>query len=67
MPKEFSYIMEELLHTPEAEINKHKYYAQIIHSVIDIGFADEMITGIDRSLEKQIRREQNRAFREEAR
>ena len=30
-------------------------------------FADEMITGIDRSLEKQIRREQNRAFREEAR
>ncbi len=46
MPKEFSYIMEELLHTPEAEINKHKYYAQIIHSVIDIGFADEMITAL---------------------
>ena len=30
-------------------------------------FADEMITGIDKSLEKQIRREQNRASRDEAR
>jgi len=30
-------------------------------------FADGMITGIDKSLEKQIRREQNRASRDEAR
>ena len=46
MPREFSYIMEELLHTPEAEINKHEYYAEIIRSVIETGFAEEMITAL---------------------
>ncbi len=46
MPREFSYIMEELLHTPEAEINKHEYYAEIIRSVIETGFAEEMIIAL---------------------
>ncbi len=43
MPKEFSYIMEELLHNHISEINKHEYYKGIIRSVIDIGFAEELI------------------------
>lgn len=43
MPKEFSYIMEELLHNHKSEINKHEYYQGIIRSVIDIGFAEELI------------------------
>ncbi len=43
MPKEFSYIMEELLHNHISEINKHEYYKGIIRSVVDIGFAEELI------------------------
>ncbi len=43
MPKEFSYIMEELLHDHKSEINKHEYYSEIISSVVEIGFAEELI------------------------
>ncbi len=46
MDKDFSYIIEELLHTPDAETNKHEYYTQIINSIIDIEMADEFIVSI---------------------
>lgn len=46
MDKDFSYIIEELLHTPDAEINKHEYYTQIINSVIDIDMADDFIVAL---------------------
>ena len=46
MDKDFSYIIEELLHTPDAETNKHEYYTQIINSIIDIDMADEFIVAM---------------------
>ncbi len=46
MDKEFSYIIEELMHTPDAEINKHEYYTQIINSIIDIDMAEDFIVSI---------------------
>lgn len=46
MDKEFSYIIEELLHTPDYEINKHEYYTQIINSIIDIDQADDFIVSL---------------------
>jgi len=46
MPQDFSYILEELLHTTDAEENKHDYYTQIIRSIIDIGRADEFIIAL---------------------
>jgi len=41
MPRDFSYILDELLHTSDAEINKHEYYTQIIRSIIDVGRAED--------------------------
>ncbi len=46
MDKDFSYIIEELMHSPDAEFNKHEYYAQIINSIIDIDMADDFIVAI---------------------
>jgi len=46
MPQDFSYIIEELLHTRNVEEDKHDYYTQIINSIIDIGRADEFIVAI---------------------
>ncbi len=46
MDKDFSYIIEELMHTPDSETNKHEYYTQIINSIIDIDMADEFIVAI---------------------
>lgn len=46
MDKDFSYIIEELLHTPDYEINKHEYYTAIINSIIDIDQADDFIVSI---------------------
>jgi len=46
MDKDFSYIIEELLHTPDYEINKHEYYTEIINSIIDIDQADDFIISL---------------------
>ena len=46
MPKEFAYILEELLHTVSDEENKHDYYAQIINSIINVGCADSFIVAL---------------------
>ena len=46
MDKDFSYIIEELMHTPDSEINKHEYYTQIINSIIEIDMADDFIVSI---------------------
>lgn len=46
MDKDFSYIIEELLHTPDSEINKHEYYTQIINSIIDVGQAEDFIVSL---------------------
>ncbi len=46
MDKDFAYIIEELMHSPDAETNKHEYYTQIINSIIDIDMADDFIVAI---------------------
>lgn len=46
MDKDFAYIIEELLHTPDYEINKHEYYTQIINSIIEVGQADDFIVAL---------------------
>ena len=46
MDKDFAYIIEELLHTPDSETNKHEYYTQIINSIIDTDMADDFIVAI---------------------
>ncbi|GAA0179370.1 fructose-1,6-bisphosphatase [Clostridium sediminicola] len=46
LPKDFSYIIEELLHEQDDRIDKHQYYTGIIETIIDIDRADEFIIAI---------------------
>ena len=43
LPKEFSYIIQELLHETESGPNKHAYFKQIISTIIATRRADEFI------------------------
>ena len=43
LPREFAYIMEEMLNTAATQ-NKEKYYDNIIRAVVDTGSADTLIT-----------------------
>ena len=43
LPKDFEYIINELMTTGSNDFNKEEYYSQIINSIIDIGRADNFI------------------------
>lgn len=43
LPKDFSYIIQELLHETEADPNKHAYFNQIISTIIYTRRADDFI------------------------
>lgn len=52
LPKEYSYIIEELLHeTPSGE-SKHAYYSRIVETIISIGQARDFITAICNVIQK---------------
>lgn len=46
LPKDFAYIIEELLHEQESTSNKQAYYDQIINSIIEIDRAHSFISAI---------------------
>ena len=46
MPKEFAYIIDELLHVDYNDDNKRVYYGEIIYSMIDIQVADKFIIAL---------------------
>ncbi len=43
MPKEFAYIIDELIHVDYNDENKKVYYSEIVRTIIDIGIADKFI------------------------
>ena len=43
LPKDFSYIIQELLHETESDPNKAAYFGQIIHTIISTRRADAFI------------------------
>lgn len=43
MPKDYCYIMDELINMPEHSIDKSNYYDNIIDSIIDLGNAEPFI------------------------
>ncbi|SHH87904.1 fructose-1,6-bisphosphatase-3 [Clostridium collagenovorans DSM 3089] len=45
LPKDFSYIIEELLHE-QSKLDKQEYYTEIVKTLIDIDRADEFIIAI---------------------
>ncbi|MBR3647522.1 MAG: fructose-1,6-bisphosphatase [Paludibacteraceae bacterium] len=46
LPKEFAYIIEELLHESKAEPDRQNYYQAIIDSIIRIGKAEDLLKAI---------------------
>ncbi|MDL2237998.1 fructose-1,6-bisphosphatase [Christensenellaceae bacterium OttesenSCG-928-K19] len=46
LPKDFEYILDELLHTNDESLNKQDYYEKIISTIIDIDRADEFIIAL---------------------
>ena len=46
LPKEFSYIIQELLHESEAVRNKNRYVGSIVDTIIDVGEADHFIAAL---------------------
>lgn len=54
LPKDFAYIIEELLHERPDRIDKEEYYTEIIKTIIKIGRADEFITAISKLIQRLI-------------
>lgn len=52
LPKNFDYIIDELLHTPGEEKNKEQYYDEVIKTIIEIDRADEFIEEISESIKR---------------
>ena len=52
LPKDFSYIIEELLHEQESTRNRQEYYSSIIESIIDTDRADAFITALARLIQR---------------
>ena len=46
MPREFGYVIDELLHVDYNDENKRVYYEEIIRSIIDTGIADKFIMAL---------------------
>ncbi|MDO4485759.1 MAG: fructose-1,6-bisphosphatase [Bacillota bacterium] len=49
LPKEFAYILDELLHSND-EANKGNYYGQIITTIVDCGIAEDFIIKLTDSI-----------------
>ncbi len=45
-PEGFEYIIDELIHTNYDDANKEKYYDTIIHTMIELEMADDLITAL---------------------
>ena len=46
MPKEFAYVIDELLHVDYNDENKRVYYGEIIHSIIETQVSDKFIVAL---------------------
>lgn len=54
LPKDFTYVIEELLHEQVDEIDKQKYYDKIITTIIDIGRADDFIIALSKLIQRLV-------------
>jgi fructose-1,6-bisphosphatase-3 len=52
LPKEFAYMMEELLHEDEERFNKRDYYQKIIDTIVDLDQADDFIIQISAVIQR---------------
>lgn len=54
LPKDFAYIIEELLHEQPKEIDKFEYYDQIIKTIIDIDNSKDFIVAISKLIQRLV-------------
>lgn len=54
LPKDFAYIIEELLHEKQDKTDKEEYYNEIIKTIIKIGSANEFIIAISKLIQKLV-------------
>ncbi|GIM28252.1 fructose-1,6-bisphosphatase class 3 [Clostridium polyendosporum] len=54
LPKDFAYIIEELLHEQPNEIDKYEYYGEIIKTIIDIDRAKEFIVALSKLIQRLV-------------
>lgn len=52
LPKEFAYVIEELLHEQESIENRQEYYASIVESIIETDRAEAFITAMARLIQR---------------
>ncbi|MBF7096035.1 fructose-1,6-bisphosphatase [Alkalibacter mobilis] len=52
LPKDFSYMMEELLHEDEERFNKKNYYNKIIDTIVELERADEFIVRLSAVIQR---------------
>lgn len=54
LPKEFAYIIEELLHEQPGRQDKEAYYDEIINTIIDIDRAKEFVIAISKLIQRLV-------------
>ncbi len=54
LPKEFAYIIEELMQRGPEEYDKEEYYNEIINSIIKVGSADEFIIAMSKLIQRLV-------------
>lgn len=54
LPKDFEYIIEELLHEKPNEIDKYEYYGEIINTIIDIDSAKKFIVALSKLIQRLV-------------
>ncbi|MCP4217728.1 MAG: fructose-1,6-bisphosphatase [bacterium] len=54
LPKDFAYIIEELLHERKSGKNKHEYYLEIIKTIINIDRAKDFIIAMSRLIQRLV-------------
>lgn len=54
LPKEFAYIIEELMQRGPEEYDKEEYYNEIINSIIRVGSADEFIIAMSKLIQRLV-------------
>lgn len=52
LPKEFAYIIEELLHEAPSSENKQAYYSRIIETIISTGQASEFVIALGKVIQR---------------
>lgn len=54
LPKDFEYIIEELLYERPDRMDKEEYYSEIVRTIIRIGRADEFISAISKLIQRLV-------------